>query len=341
MIDWVTIIVPCRHRREDVDAGVRLHVDHNGVVLSKWEQPLRLRGSWDASVGVQTHDPDYRHDPLEGSRRHDLKVEPIRTHLRIDGNPAKWFQGHNLWGTSDPILIHHFVHDVLSRLGLKPLRTTGWRLTRVDVTHSYRVGTNEDAESWIRAAERTAVMRYRGRGNIGKGCTLYFGKRSRRMTLKIYPKHREICHNALPDLPARDSLYEWAEGIIRIEVCYRGMELQRLKLDQLDDLETHVLEHLYLRAMKNLNLNLTQSIDDFTGLSKAALSTYVIWESGRDPATMLPRSTWYRHRRELLQRGVDISALRDGEPIPVLSQIVASPASPPHWASDHRWRLSA
>lgn len=65
-----------------------------------------------------------------------------------------------------------------------------------------------------------------------KGSTLYFGKNSRRWSLKLYSKGQEIRatghgQDAVLALP---HAVEWADKTLRAELTLRGMELQRLNL---------------------------------------------------------------------------------------------------------------
>jgi hypothetical protein len=48
--------------------------------------------------------------------------------------------------------------------------------------------------------------------------------------------------------------------------------------------------------------------NNFCGLSSGALGTYVRWVQGMNPVNVIPRSTYFKHKRELKEKcGLDIS----------------------------------
>nr|AAN12267.1 truncated putative replication protein [Xanthomonas citri pv. glycines] len=184
MIDWLTMVVPCKHQTP-IDGGKVLCVDANGELSWESKKKRRVEGSFGGSIGVATaaHEGP---DPC--------------THLWIDGNPAKWFQGHNLWGTDD---LHGLavatIEALVEQLGLTPTDEdrAAWaegriRLTRVDCTESFHLRSRREVLAWLASAEQTAHLANRGRGQLMKGSTLYFGKNSRRWSLKLYSKGQEI-----------------------------------------------------------------------------------------------------------------------------------------------------
>lgn len=350
MIDWATVIVPCRHHAADLASGVVMILSPDGDLEKTYERPTLLRGSWESKTHVSSHNPDdpylgfgLRGDSCASSPVHD---QDERFWIRIDGNPAKWRAGHNCWGTDDSGLIWWWICDVLGMLGLKLDRDTcrRVRLNRIDVTRSFRLESNDDVARWIRAAELHATMKYRGRGNIGKGQTLYWGKNSKRWGGKVYGKAKELTDRPIPEVvPKRDSVRSWADGIIRVEFRYLALELRRLEIKYLSDLTPARVPDLWNRAMDRLNLNTRQSVEQVPAVSRSALTTYYLWRQGVDPQTELPRSTWYRHRRELLEVGVDIAvpaALGTDRP-DLGRELVARPARVPEWATDDLFTLAA
>lgn len=353
MIDWATVIVPCEHQPSSLASGVVMTLDANGELERAYERPTLLRGSWESKTHVSSHNPD---DPFlgfsvkGGDRAHDAS-RPIfsrepRHWIRIDGNPAKWRAGHNCWGTDDPGLIYWWITDVLGKLGLTLARDTirRVRINRVDVTRSFRLDSNADVARWIRAAETHATMKYRGRGNIGKGQTLYWGQRSRRWAGKVYGKAKELSDHPIPTVvPDRDRVTAWADGVVRVEFRYMAMELKRLGIKYLRDLDEARLGELWGKAMDRINLNNRQSVSQAPDVSRAVLTTFYLWRDGIDPQTELPPSTWYRHRRELEGHGIDISipcALGTDRP-DLGRELVARPARVPAWATDPDFRLVA
>lgn len=64
---------------------------------------------------------------------------------------------------------------------------------------------------------------------------------------------------------------------------------------------------------------------------------YSAWLSGQDLRTMLPKPTYYRYRKQLLEYDVDIALVRDTEQresnvIPLIKVLEAKPMGIPDWA---------
>jgi len=149
MIDWITCVVRADHDLADIDAGLFLMTGPGGEIERASERQLQVRGSHSASVVVRSHDPasDFGSHPVAGDSLYQSR-ERSRHYVWIDGNPAKWLQGHNLYGTDDPDMIRYFVLDILRRLRIKPVQSgiTGdiqCRINRIDVTRSFRLDSDE------------------------------------------------------------------------------------------------------------------------------------------------------------------------------------------------------
>lgn len=337
MIDWLTMVVPCKHQTP-IDGGKVLCVDAHGELSWESKKKRRVEGSFGGSIGVATaaHEGP---DPC--------------THLWIDGNPAKWFQGHNLWGTDD---LHGLavatIEALVEQLGLTPTDEdrAAWaegriRLTRVDCTESFHLRSRAEVLAWLRSAEQTAHLANRGRGQLMKGSTLYFGKNSRRWSLKLYSKGQEIRakghgQDAVLALP---HAVEWADKTLRAELTLRGMELQRLNLayvgqwsDKDSPGEGVTLELLRSR-LEGMTMTTTANLpaDVLDSMRPALRMAYQSWESGSDLRAILPKPTFYKFRKELLVHGIDIATLVPKEVsnvVPLFKTLEAVPAAIPDWA---------
>lgn len=338
MIDWLTFLAPCAHAKA-IDGGQVLSIAPGGELQWISRKRLQVRGSFDDHLTIRT-------------ATHTL--EPL-THVEVSGNPVKFFQGHNLWGCDDvPALVSHTLGYLTARsdLGLLPGAEdrAAWaagavRLTRVDQTQSFHLANLSDVLAWLRAAELTAHLSHRGRGQLVKGSTLYFGQHSRRWSLKLYAKGQEIRdkghrQEVILELP---HALAWADRTLRAELVLRSMELRRLGLDQVSDwlqvdgVDSAVTARLLrdrLGAMTmNTVCNLPASVLD--GLRPALRMAYQSWESGADLRAILPTRTFYRYRLALLEHGVDIAALNPKEHsnvVPLVRVLEAVPAQIPDWA---------
>jgi II/X family phage/plasmid replication protein len=252
------------------------------------------------------------------------------THILFDGNPVKFFQGHNLWGTNDLVgLMAETVLKVASILNLSipendwiAVQEGDYLLKRVDSTIMIALGSQSDVQAFLYSAERTAHMRYKGQGIMTKG-TLYFGKHSRRESLKMYSKYTEIMAKghelpkALQELP---ELYNWAKDKLRIEACTRSMQLKDLGLRHAFNWGDNTPDDTVNRLLNGLNMSEQHTLTaaNLDGLPPRLVGVYHLWLEGHDLKKIYPSKTFYRYRNHLLEKGIDI-AVKQGnraEPSP-------------------------
>lgn len=338
MIDWLTFVAPCAHR-EPIHGGQVLALGQSGEV--EWISAKRraVRGSFDAAVQVRTatHMPD-----------------PCGW-IEVSGNPVKFFQGHNLWGTDDlPALVHAMLQHLsqVPELGLCPNEADRlmWRagcvsLSRVDVTDTFHLASRAEVLAWLRAAEQTAHLSHRGRGQLVKGSTLYFGKSSRRWSLKLYAKGQEIeakghAQDAIMNLP---SARAWADRSLRAELVLRGMELRRRGLGQVSDwrqfdqLPSEVTAQLLRPVLGAMTMTTTTTLpaDVLESLTPAQRTAFFAWQAGHDLRLAMSRASFYRVRSKLLPHGIDLATIQSREPsnvVPLVRFLEARPAPIPDWA---------
>jgi II/X family phage/plasmid replication protein len=338
------MVVPLAHG-EPIHDGFATKTDADGVVIYEIPMRLKLRGSWETGVNVRT----------------STRTAERCTHVIIDGNPVKHFQGHNLWGTDD---LHRLTvatcWEVARVLGLEPTRSDvdAWNageieLLMVDQNMSFHVGqTRGDCLAWVRAGEQTAHLKYKGRGELTKGTTLYFGKHSRRSSLKIYSKGQEIAAKpqeqpAIMDLP---SARAWAENALRCELRLHSLELKRLGLNtvkaweereqsvytETDGIPAHP-KHMLPYLLGNMTMTTTSALsaEAMDGLRPALRTAVQSWEAGNDLRHTLPRRTFYKYRAELLPHGIDIVMVNPKQGtnvVPLMRILEATPARIPDWA---------
>jgi len=339
MIDWVTGKVKIDHIGQ-IAGGRVLKIDADGSV--EWDSRcwLQVEGSHDSSLQVRTVEVGHDRDG---------------TCLQISGNPAKWFQGHNLFGSND---LHGLFVDTVLRvsdiLDLNPteeekhlLYGGDYTLSRVDVNQMYSLGSRENVLTFIRDLGQTASTKI-GSG-IFKGTTLYFNSGSRRWQFKAYSKGQEIevKGHHLPSGLSLSRLAEYADDKLRLEFKYMHLELDRLRLTTGRDwkMESVSIESLHAKYMERISMNEQRLNVLEDELPRKLLSTYIAWKSGRDVRAIVSRPTFFRHRKELLDYGIDISnpnsiddapnnvvAIRPPRPFVHLRDLV--PCEIPEWAKD-------
>lgn len=350
MIDYLTFRVPCELPRPIQGGAV--------AVLNAAGQVERI-----------TH----KRLPIPGSFESSLQVRAPGVHeLEVTGNPAKWLQGHNLYGTDD---VHELIWRTVVRVlaclpgepagpgpltpeqvGLTQQNIAAAVITRVDVNYMYQLGSRAEVLAWMRSAAAVSRLGRRGRPTLMKGGSLVYGdargREFARWQVVIYPKGEEVearsKGHALPDvMAADDEVRAWVDSCLRLEVRFGRLELEKLAKRQLAGWrpETPVLDgwnrsdaaKMWEAKVAQLEFNSADPNADLEKLPRALRAAYLAWKSGADPRTLCSRPTFYRHRSALLELcGVDISVPKPAEPIaeiiPLRRVLEARPVGRPPWA---------
>lgn len=325
MIDWLTIRVVSAYEPR---AGLVQSISADGEL--EWQAPKRMQ--------------------VEGSHSSTVTVRacPMFPPLEISGNPAKFLQGHNLFGSDDLVgVIGGFVRAVYARIGyeaspaeLAAIDAGHVLITRIDVNRNSDFGTEPRALAAVRSLAECSHLAHRGRGSlVGEG-TAIWGKGSRRWNLKVYAKRQELRkHSIKPTVPMVTELEAFASGVVRQEVTIRGLELRRRKLEfasnwaMLNVSPRSIFDELFDRL----------TISEATMKEPAELDTiparlrgvYQNWADGHDLRELYSRATFYRHRRALLACGVDIAVKQPRETsniVPLRVTLVGREVGVPDWA---------
>jgi len=305
------------------------------------------RETWDAPI-----EPAFNKALMvEGSWSSAMAVQAIGGRLYVSGNPVKWLTGQNVCGTNDLQRLVTMTYDrLLGILGLPDgmrtrldLMAGETKLTRVDCTFSYRVGTDEEVVTWLAAMELACHVRFRGRGHFDQGmCSLMFGltspkegtkaKGSRRSSFKFYNKLREMSvHEPKCSGDMAKRIKSIVTGAVRGEACYRGIELKRFGLDVVKAWDQGTAYKLHREWVDRMEMAETYTLKSEIerDLPKRLQVAYHLWRSGVDVREMMGRTQFYIRRKELLAHGIDISAPRQGQDavnvIPILRVLEAKP----------------
>lgn len=327
MIDWVSAILPCKHDPSKLISGLVMSFDAQGNNEWTVNKTLSVEGSYSSKIQIKSH---------------------TENQIYISGNPTKFLQGHNLFGTNDLVgLMGKFFDELLKHenLGLCPdpfqyaaIKDGHYELTRVDVNETWHLNSQKDVQAWIRAVGETAYLKHRGAGQFS-GDTAYFGKNSRRWALKCYSKGLEILakgHKLPPEL-ATPEMLEYAQKALRIEGVTRQLELKRRQLHVASNWDIDTAEELLLEYISKLEMSDVYMLKDdvLDSLPPRLRLTYQAWLNGDDLKTVLPRPTFYRYRKQILEYGVDISSKSPKEKsnvIPLIRVLEAKPVGIPDWA---------
>lgn len=329
-VDWITAIFDpsdlllSAPAARVYDTGTVVSIDSDGQIVRRRPGYVSAEGSHDNKIIVSSSDGQ---------------------HLAISGNPCKFLQGHNLFGSTDHL-------GYLLRTGLRVRQDVGLfpgpqtaeslflppRFTRIDFTRSYRFPTIQDAREWIRDVAGSARSRHGA--PITKSGSVRFGKGSTRWSFLVYSKADEIAspkkgHALAASLgeKAISQLTEWAQGVIRLELTLRTPELVKLPHGwQILD----VFNEYFGRVTWNRNADLLEGLDmiDNAKLTPVQLGYVARWRLGEDLRRHLSKPTFYRVRSGILAAvGIDIlSAPPEREKAPLgASPRVSAILDPSGW----------
>lgn len=326
MCDWIT--GSFESEKAHFDTGRRIEVDHHSAITKEYSNRQRVTGSFSAALSFRA---------------------PYSHQLEMSGNPVKYMQGHNLFGSDDfenlffaagvesinydsPFPIppqffgmmykdngEKFPCDVISEV----------KYTRLDLTRSYRFDSNEEAREWLRWVAATAHSRHRIKNNTMNEGTVYFGQTSKAWAFKIYQKFDEMTSglkghglSTMISLKDQSLLTDWAEGVVRFELTLRSPEIKKLPqgFNSLD-----VWEEYYGRIQFNDNVRGVEMITS-SKLTKNQQFVLFAWSGGMDVRKDYSKNAFYTVRRQILNAvGVDISELPvEKDVTKVMSELKAS-----------------
>jgi II/X family phage/plasmid replication protein len=304
MLDWISAKIQIVHK--PIKTGHMLMIDEHGEV--DWENAIKqtVEGSYSAKFQVKSIGSD---------------GDGMATHLYISGNPSKWLQGHNVTGSDSLLsLVYDTCIDLFESLSLKPseyelikLFRGHYEISRIDINYMFSLPCQSDVDRWLKAAEFNSKTRH-GRPSM-KGGTVYWGKSSRRWSIKAYSKYTElqVKNRGLPEHLVTSGLEEWSKDKLRIEVVLRQLELKKYGMASGVAVDRIGLNQLFNRYVKRLEMSESMSLTDETleALPNCLKSTYRLWVYGEDIANILPKATFYRHRKMLIQEAdIDINVMR-------------------------------
>lgn len=321
----MTAIIPCHHD-EMIYGGTIASVDTDGVIEWRVEKKKQIRGTHESNLNIKSID---------------------NTQILLDGNPAKWLQGHNMFGSDDLIgLVQAVMLKLTPLLNLTPTEydLNAWAeglymLKRVDCTAMWDLPRRADIRAWLRAAEMQSKSRH-GRP-VTTGGTLYFGKNSRRWSVKFYSKGDEIDargHKLPHEIEHRDNLIDWADNKLRGELTLRSIQLKEKQLSVAQQWRNTTPIEQLMSYIEGLNMSEQFSITpvDLEGLPARLIAVYTLWKDGVDLRAMYPKASFYRYRSEFLKQGIDIAIRQPSKPDNVIPLVrVLRPeaiAQVPEWA---------
>lgn len=332
----------------------------------KLPRPLPVPVNGGLFVRVDEHGEIERTTALRkrivGSHETALQIRAPGVHeLEITGNPVKFVQGHNLWGSSCPVSALWAALVRLEALGALPvpLRALGLlgpstlaetaEFSRIDCTAMLLADRWVDVEAVLRSLRVAGRLRDRGASGLpypwpeSQGGGVTFGGRpgqsARHRQLVFYAKGKEVKVHPLPDCIGDDpQLNEWLARCLRCEVRLgtnylrkRGLRAPAMWTEERAGMEWNEM-------MERMDMNSSEETPEALAQLPAHLQVaYAAWLGGADLKSMFPRNTFYRKRAGILKAlAVDIAIPRASEPsaeiVPFRRIIELRPAGRPDFA---------
>lgn len=328
MIDWVTMKIPCNHDG----------IISNGEVVSLSKDGDSIEWSLVKFL------------PVAGSHDATISIRSItQSTIEISGNPAKWLQGHNLFGTNDLKLLVWLFFKKLAKipeLKLNPtveqlarIKDGHYTISRVDINETWHLKNRDEVLSWIRSAGHKMRLKHRGAGQF-RGDTLYWGKGSRRWFIKCYAKGDEIDSKKsnYPEALRTPQMLDYADKALRLEITIKSNQLREWQLHEVSHWGVDTGKLLLIELIKGLEMSNNFRLDDeiLNSLPSRLRMAYLAWFHGEDLRQSLSRPTFYRYRTQLKKYDIDIGIKQDKENknnvIPLIRVLEAQPVGIPEWA---------
>lgn len=329
MIDWVTARLPCANSGKICDGRVvKLDADSSKVEWTT-QTRLSLSGSYESSIAIRSL---------------------TENTVEISGNPTKWLQGHNLFGTNDlKTLMWVFFSRLFDyyEIGLNPtvddlqkIKEGRYTITRVDVNETWHLNNRSEVLAWIRSAGQKISMPYRGKG-VFSGDTLYWGKGSKYFYLKCYSKGAEIDRKKsnFPQALRIPEMLEYADRALRLELVLRSKALREWNLNMPCNWLLDTPKMLLTSYVRTLEMSSQFMLSDevLDTLPRKLKMYYLNWLHGYDLRQQLSTTTFYRVRGQLREYDVDIALVRDVDKpvdnvVPLIKILEAEPVGIPEWA---------
>ena len=320
-MDWLQVSQHHGEAAREVVGEIRIVFGEDGEPKRESAGSITVRGSHDTALQVRSH----------------------AGWVVVSGNPSRFCRADNLFGLDlDDCM--EVVNTELARLDLPgftrgvPLDLkdedvklgrmqawTGAAFARLDVTTNYTTGSDFLARLAVRAYARMAKKRTR-RHTFGDETAMWVTQRA---TVKAYRKGPDMAVHC-----KQSPWIEWAtqQGIVRHELEARSKLLSDTGLRYWGNLTmSHLaaLHHRHCAFLRRSDASLDPcAVEHVPSRTRLA---YSAWLKGENVRELVPRSSFYRYRRELLDAAnIDIAEQRDtAEVVPIVRTVELVPAVAP------------
>jgi len=322
MLDWYSGLIG--YDASAMKLGMVYEVSPDGEVVWRVESWAKAKGSYESSVRVRRDSSTIQmrdateafiQDAMMWGDSPGKPCPPVV--LAVSGNPVKFLQGHNVFGPGaghvDEIL-QAFVRALPDELRPKDVDSEGLPVlysSRFDINVMVDLGSHAIVHDWLRHAGSSTRSRH-GRPLVS-GETVYWGKHSRRWSMKAYCKFCELPVHKPADPAMYEMAREFVESQLRLELTLRRPAIKELEGDEVYNVlgadERLVWEFLERISVGVMDANLVEARPN---LKPAVENVLTLWLAGYDVRHQMPKATFYDYRRRILgEVGVDISLSPD------------------------------
>jgi len=365
--DWLTIRVAIKHKSGVLGDKIQ-RIDPAGVTA--WERDLwkTVENEASSSQVVSVKSLKYRDvcEPFLRMKqsekmnwremvflRYGAAIEENSEDflfLDISGNPTKYLQGQNIWGSSNirEVCIE-YIKAVLKQLNLWEKMTAKERknvlalrvwCTRFDLTTNFDLRTVADKSAFLGAVSKQAESKRGKKQAINS--TTYFGS-AEYLQVKFYDKANEVAAG-LPKLNYKSpkneqshvlkyrefvgKIHDEIMGLVRCELRLgRGFIRKNCGMYLLSVLEYIEKGGVIMGEVKKLKLGqhatrqslkeaqkALESMAEAKAIPRACVGIFVNWRNGETCQNLVARATFYKYRKLILEAvNIDISLVRTEE----------------------------
>ena len=310
--------------------GLVAHLDDNGEVVRKHFKPKAHKGSHDSQIVIKS----------DG-----------RT-LWLSGNVGRFSRPDNVFnfGLDDTEKI---MNKILDGAGLPRFTKgeyieeskivkgrrryynhyTGAKYSRFDLTENYITGSQSNASDFLHwlLAQRLTRGEVTGYGNNE---TVVYNTGSKYIYAKLYNKYLELIrHNKNTDNEVIQKLINYCHqnGIVRLELTLKQRYLHQNKIRDYGQFTEYELFKEFRKFEQKLEVRMMHDVEE-NQLTGTVLGTYHAYKNGENLKARLSKTTYYRHKKELLKYGVDISVPHNVTSLTVKPRYIdVTPAATPAW----------
>lgn len=279
----------------------------------------------------------------EGSYDTSILIKSEGGRVTLSGNVGRFGRPDNVFGYS--------VHDcvrianvILKSLGLPPFTWGGARgsnvigvrmkvdavLTRIDLTRNYVAGSPEKLS---RLLHYMGGIHLRNKGGKSYDTGVTWGEGSKYWYAKLYDKLADLLKGR-GKLHVGIDLVEWvkASGLARFEVSLKSRFLSQNGMQSVGFWEGDMSNVVYDERFAGVLSQMTVNVDQFEEIPGRLGEIAIAWRNGVDMRERLPKTSFYRFRKQLKAYGIDISERCNVSRLPLRVEVIQlSEARRPDW----------